>query len=73
MYAGFPLLSYFDRDTFVFTKPRSTIVGGVLSALGFSVSIQALLGSGGKKAVERKESFELVASIDIRGIHRALE
>lgn len=46
VYAGFPLLSYFDRDTFVFTKLRSTIVGGVLSALGFSVSIQALLGLG---------------------------
>lgn len=62
VYAGFLLLSYFDRDTFIFTKPRSSIIGGILSALGLGVSIRALLGLGveessGKKGELRTGGF----------------
>ena len=53
VYAGFPLVGYFDQNTFVFTESRSTIIGGILSALGLSVSVQALLGLGLKESRSR--------------------
>ena len=43
----------FRSEYFVFTESRSTIIGGILSALGLSVSVQALLGLGLKESRSR--------------------
>ena len=64
VYAGFPLVDYFDQNTFVFTESRSTIIGGILSALGLSVSVQALLGLG------LKESSREEGKLRISGFYR---
>ena len=44
----------FHRDTFVFTSIGSTIIGGFLSMLRLSVSVQALLGLGWEESTGKE-------------------
>ena len=58
------LSGLFRSEYFVFTESRSTIIGGILSALGLSVSVQALLGLG------LKESSREEGKLRISGFYR---
>lgn len=46
LFTGFPALTYYDRDTFVFTDRRSTVLGGILSTVGLIFSLTALFELG---------------------------
>ena len=45
VFAGFPILAYLNRDSFIFSQ-RSKLFGGVLSVLGMGFSLSALFELG---------------------------
>lgn len=46
VFAGFPVLAYLDRDSFIFTSRRSKLIGSSIAALGMGFALSALFELG---------------------------
>ena len=53
VFAGFPVLAYLDRDSFIFSQ-RSKLFGGVLSVLGMGFALSAVFELGWMESSGRK-------------------
>ncbi|TQQ78756.1 isoprenylcysteine carboxylmethyltransferase family protein [Halonotius terrestris] len=54
VFAGFPVLAYLDRDSFIFTSKLSKTLGGLLSVVGMGFSLSALFELGWMESTGRE-------------------